>query len=50
VPRVPEYAQIDDIIGVAASKVLAGQMTSKAALDEAAAKVEELMKNAGYYK
>lgn len=50
VPRVPEYAQIDDIIGVAASKVLAGQMTAKAALDDAAGKVEELMKNAGYYK
>jgi multiple sugar transport system substrate-binding protein len=49
-PKVPEYAQIDDAIGVAVSKVLAGETTAKAALDDAAAKVDEMMKKAGYYK
>lgn len=49
-PKVPEYAQIDDAIGVAVSKVLAGESTAKAALDDAAAKVDEMMKKAGYYK
>jgi multiple sugar transport system substrate-binding protein len=49
-PKVPEYAQIDDAIAVAVSKVLAGQTTAKAALDDAAARVEEIMKKAGYYK
>ena len=49
-PKVPEYAQIDDEIGVAVSKVLAGEAAAKSALDTAAANVEALMKKAGYYK
>ena len=49
-PQVPEYAQIDDIIGVAASKVIAGQISAKAALDEAATKIDDVMKKAGYYQ
>jgi len=48
-PQIPEYAQVDDIIGVACSKVIAGEMSAKKALNDAAAKVEELMKKAGYY-
>jgi len=48
-PQVPEYAQVDDIIGVACSKAIAGQISAKEALDKAAEKVEELMKKAGYY-
>ncbi|MBN1837505.1 MAG: sugar ABC transporter substrate-binding protein [Spirochaetales bacterium] len=49
-PQIPEYAQVDDIIGVACSKAIAGEMSAKAALDDAAAKVEDLMRKAGYYK
>jgi multiple sugar transport system substrate-binding protein len=48
-PQIPEYAQVDDIIGVACSKVIAEEMSAKEALDGAAEKVEELMKKAGYY-
>jgi len=48
-PQIPEYAQVDDIIGVACSKVIAGEMSAKEALDGAAKKVEALMKKAGYY-
>jgi multiple sugar transport system substrate-binding protein len=49
-PQIPEYAQVDDIIGVACSKVIAGAMSAKDALDDAAKKVELLMRDAGYYK
>ena len=49
-PQIPEYAQVDDIIGVACSKAIAEEMSAKAALDDAAAKVEDLMRKAGYYK
>jgi len=49
IPQIPEYAQVDDIIGVACSKVIAGEMSAKEALDGAAKKVEALMKKAGYY-
>jgi multiple sugar transport system substrate-binding protein len=49
-PQIPEYAQVDDLIGVACSKAIAGEMSAKGALDDAAKKVEQLMKDAGYYK
>lgn len=49
IPQIPEYAQVDDIIGVACSKVIAEEMSAREALDDAAEKVEELMKKAGYY-
>ncbi|MCX6089500.1 MAG: extracellular solute-binding protein [Candidatus Atribacteria bacterium] len=49
-PQIPEYAQVDDLIGIACSKVIAGEKTAKEALDEAAQQVEEIMKKAGYYK
>jgi len=49
VPRIPEYAQIDDIIGSAASKVIAQESTAKQALDQAAAQVNALMIKDGYY-
>jgi multiple sugar transport system substrate-binding protein len=49
-PQIPEYAQVDDIIGVACSKAIAEERSAKAALDDAAAKVEDLMRKAGYYK
>jgi multiple sugar transport system substrate-binding protein len=49
-PQIPEYAQVDDTIGVACSKVIAGEISAKDALDDAAKKVEALMKDSGYYK
>jgi multiple sugar transport system substrate-binding protein len=49
-PQIAEYAQVDDIIGVACSKVIAGEMGAKQALDQAAKDVEEVMRKAGYYK
>ncbi len=49
-PQIAEYAQVDDLIGIACSKVIAGEKTAKEALDEAAKQVEELMAKAGYYK
>jgi ABC-type glycerol-3-phosphate transport system substrate-binding protein len=49
-PQIAEYAQVDDIIGVACSKVIAGEMGAKQALDQAAKDVEDVMRKAGYYK
>ena len=49
-PQIAEYAQVDDLIGIACSKVIAGEKTAKEALDEAAKQVEDLMAKAGYYK
>ncbi len=49
IPQIPEYAQVDDIIGVACSKVIAEELNAKEALDDAAKKIEELMEKAGYY-
>jgi len=48
-PQIPQYAQVDDIIGVACSKVIANEMSAKEALDDAAKRVEEVMRKAGYY-
>ncbi len=49
VPQVPEFTQINDILQIAASKVIAQQVDAKTALDEAAQKVEQLMREHGYY-
>lgn len=48
-PMVPEYAELCDILGTAASAVIAGQKTAKVALDEANDAMYEIMKAAGYY-
>ncbi len=48
-PQIPEFAQVDDIIGVACSKVIAEEISAKEALNDAAKKVEQLMRDAGYY-
>ncbi|MHA1262191.1 MAG: ABC transporter substrate-binding protein [Candidatus Freyarchaeota archaeon] len=50
VPFLPEWAAIDQIIAEQLSAAFAGLKSPEAALDEAAARVEELMREAGYYK
>jgi multiple sugar transport system substrate-binding protein len=49
-PKIPEYTEICNILGVAASEVVAGTKTAKQALDDAQAQVLKLMTDAGYYK
>lgn len=49
VPLLPEWASIDQIIAEQLSIAFIGQKSAKDALNEAAAKVEEFMKSAGYY-
>lgn len=41
-PRIPEYPEIQDILGTAVNAVLAGDADPKAALDDAQARAEEL--------
>nr|WP_224702097.1 sugar ABC transporter substrate-binding protein [Devosia sp. CJK-A8-3] len=41
-PRIPEYPEIQDILGSAVNAVLSGAVEPQAALDEAQAKAEEL--------
>jgi ABC-type glycerol-3-phosphate transport system substrate-binding protein len=49
VPLLPEWASIDQIIAEQLSIAFIGQKSPRDALNEAAAKVEEFMKSAGYY-
>ena len=49
VPLLPEWASIDQIIAEQLSIAFIGQKSAREALNEAAAKVEEFMKSAGYY-
>ena len=48
-PGIPEISSIIDVWGLAVSKVVTGQADAKAALDEAAVKVREILEDAGYY-
>jgi len=48
-PKLPEYAELCDILGTAASAVIAGQKTAQEALDEANQDMYNVMKAAGYY-
>jgi len=48
-PKIPEYVEICEILGTAASEVVAGTRTAKDALDEAQVKITEIMQAAGYY-
>jgi multiple sugar transport system substrate-binding protein len=41
-PRIPQYPEIQDLLGTAVNAVLAGNADPKAALDEAQQKVMEL--------
>ncbi len=48
-PRIPEYWQIGDRIGIAIEEVITGTKTAKMALDEAQKDVDKIMRDAGYY-
>lgn len=48
-PKLPEYNEICDILGTAASEVVAGTRTAEEALNEAQEQINEIMENAGYY-
>jgi len=49
-PKIAEYVEICDVLGTAASEVVAGTKTAKDALDAAQVEVEQIMTDAGYYK
>jgi multiple sugar transport system substrate-binding protein len=49
VPMIPEWAAVDQIIAEQVAAAFAGAKTAKEALDEAAARVETFMTEAGYY-
>jgi multiple sugar transport system substrate-binding protein len=48
-PRLPSGFQIDQEIGFLINKVVVGEMQPKAALDEAALKVKDIMSKNGFY-
>ena len=48
-PRIPEYWEIGDRIGIAIEEVITGTKTAKRALDEAQKDVDRIMRDAGYY-
>ena len=49
IPLLPEWASIDQIIAEQLSIAFTGQKSARDALNDAAAKVEDFMKSAGYY-
>lgn len=49
-PKIPEYVEIADILGTAASEVVAGTKTAEEALNEAQALIDQIMEDAGYYE
>ena len=49
VPLLPEWAGIDQIIAEQLSIAFIGQKSARDALNDAAAKVEDFMRSAGYY-
>ena len=48
-PKIPEYVELCDILGTAASEVVAGLKTAKEALDDAQSRITDIMVEAGYY-
>ncbi len=48
-PYIPEYTEVEDIISVAISDAMLGNKTPTEALNDAAADVEDLLRDAGYY-
>lgn len=48
VPLIPEWAAVDQIIGEQLSAAFAGTKSAKEALDEAATRVSDFMKESGY--
>jgi len=49
-PRIPEWNEIGDRLGIAVSEVLTKVKTTKEALNEAAKDIEKILAEAGYYK
>jgi len=49
-PLVPEYAELCDILGTAASIVISGEKTTKEALEDANKAMYEVMEIGGYYR
>lgn len=49
-PGIPEITEIIDVWGLAINSVVTKQKEAKAALDEAAQKIEGILDRAGYYK
>jgi ABC-type glycerol-3-phosphate transport system substrate-binding protein len=48
-PKISEYVELADILGTAASEVVAGTKTAEEALNEAQTTIEQIMTDAGYY-
>ena len=48
-PKIPEYVELADILGTAASEVVAGTKTAEEALNEAQLLIDQIMEDAGYY-
>jgi ABC-type glycerol-3-phosphate transport system substrate-binding protein len=49
-PKIPEYVELADILGTAASEVVAGTKTAEEALNEAQEMIDQIMTEAGYYE
>jgi len=49
-PQIPEYAQLDSILGLHGSRAFTGELTPKEAMDGAQKDTLKMMKEAGYYK
>jgi len=49
-PRIPEWAQIGDVMGIELQAAISGSKTPKEAAEAANKKIREIMDNAGYYK
>jgi len=48
-PKIPEYVELCDILGTAASEVVAGTKTAEEALNDAQEQINQIMEDAGYY-
>lgn len=49
-PKIPEYTEICNVLGVAASEVVAGSVSAEEALNAAQGQIEMIMEEAGYYE
>ncbi len=49
-PRLPEWSQVESILGTHLNQAIAGSVDAKTALDAAATQITDVMTRAGYYK
>lgn len=49
-PQIPEYSEMVDVIGTAASEALTGEASPEEALDKANSRLQRVMEKAGYYR